>query len=232
MREIPATQSQSKQRLLDAAEQLFAERGFEAVSVRDITHRADANVAAINYHFGTRDGLVALVISRYLTPVNEERLVRLETAERKTSGKSLPLEEILDAFARPLVGITRKSAMPERLLCKLLGRIFSLQGDDCPVAMEASMHRVNERFTRALGRALPSLAADELIWRIHLMVGGLIHLLMNQDRLEPVSSGTEEPPAMDAALSRFIRFSAAGLREGVTLEAPVKNTPQATFDFG
>ena len=70
MRDLTLPPSESKQRLLDAAEHLFADCGFETVSVRDITQHVKANVAAINYHFGTRDGLIALVVTRYLTPLN------------------------------------------------------------------------------------------------------------------------------------------------------------------
>lgn len=231
MHEIKLPQSQSKRRLLDAAEQLFAERGFEAVSVRDITHLAGANVAAINYHFGTRDGLIASVVTRYLTPVNEERLARLDILERKASGKALPVEEILDAFARPLVSSVRKSDMSERLFCKLLGRLFALQGEGLPEAMDESMRRLSGRFIRALGKALPSAAPEELVWRTHFVVGAMIHMLINQENLQRVTQGACGTPTMEITLSRFIRFAAAGLREGEAAPAVVKQGPQATFDF-
>ena len=104
MRDIKISQSKSKQRLLEAAEQLFADRGFESVSVRDVTQLAKANVAAINYHFGSRDGLIAMVVLRYVSPINEERMLRLEALEKKFTGKSVPIEEVLDAFVRPWSG--------------------------------------------------------------------------------------------------------------------------------
>ena len=71
-------ESGAKQKLRIAAEQLFAEKGFEAVSVRDITQRSKSNVAAVNYHFGSRDGLVASVLERCVAPVNAERIARLD----------------------------------------------------------------------------------------------------------------------------------------------------------
>lgn len=233
MREIVLPQTEAKRRLLDSAEHLFAERGFETVSVRDITQLAKANVAAINYHFGTRDGLIGLVVTRYLAPINDERLARLESLERKWSGKAVPVEEILDAYVRPLMGIVRKSELSERLFCTLLGRIFALQGQGYPPAIEEQARQVNERFTRALGKSLPSVVPEELVWRHHLVVGAMIHLLIHQETLQRTSNGAAGTPTMEATLSRFIRFAAAGLREGVEPQeaAEKKKGPQAMFDF-
>lgn len=231
MREINLAQSESKRRLLDAAELLFAERGFEAVSVRDITQLAKANVAAINYHFGTRDGLIALVVTRYLTPVNEERLARLDVLERKGPGKAVPVEEIINAFVRPLVGLARKFELSERHYCMLLGRIFALQGSGLPKAMDDQMRQLGERFARALGKALPAVAPEELAWRMHFVVGAMIHMLMNQEMHQQLTSTAAGAPTMETTLGRFIRFAAAGLREGVELEPAVKKGPQAMFDF-
>lgn len=231
MREINLPQSESKRRLVAAAEQLFADRGFEVVSVRDITQQATANVAAINYHFGTRDGLIALVVTRYLAPVQEERLARLETLERKWSGKAVPVEEIIDAFVRPLIGIARKSELSESQYCKLLGRIFALQGLELPQAMEDQARGTSERFARALSKSLPAVTPEELLWRSHFVVGALIHMLMNQETLQRLTGGASGSPTMEATVSRFIRFATAGLRDGVELEPAVKKGPQATFDF-
>ncbi len=232
MREITFPQSKSKLRLLDAAEQLFAEKGFESVSVRDVTQAAKANVAAVNYHFGSRDGMIALVVARYVTPINQERLQRLDALEKKWVAKAVPLEEIIDAFVRPVVGIVRKSELSERLFCKLVGRIFALQGEGLPVAVEEQMKVLITRFMRALGKALPTLSQEELVWRMHFVVGSMIHMLMNQEMLHRLSNGVSGAPSMEATLGRFIRFAVAGVREGVEVTEPVvKKGPQAMFEF-
>ncbi|MEI8039113.1 MAG: TetR family transcriptional regulator [Verrucomicrobiota bacterium] len=232
MREIQLPLSEAKQRLLDAAEPLLAERGFEAVSVRDITQLAKANVAAINYHFGTREGLIGWVVVRHLQPLNDERLARLESLERKGgTAKAAPVEEILDAWARPVVGLVRKSSLSERQCCKLLGRLLALSGEGFSQAMADHRRAVNDRFLRALTKSLPSVAPEELGWRMHWVTGGLIHLLLYQEL--PVTGGAAGAPSLEAVLGRFIRFAAAGLREGVELEpTAAKKGPQATFDFG
>ena len=232
MREIKFPQSKSKQRLLEAAEQLFAERGFESVSVRDVTQSAKANVAAINYHFGSRDGLVATVVTCYLAPINDERLVRLEALERKFPGKAVPLEEVLDAFVRPLAGAVRKSELSERFFCQLMGRIFAMRGDGLPKDLVSQMQAVSDRFTRVLAKALPGLSQEELLWRTHSVVGAMIHMLTHEDMLHRMTQGASGAPTMEVTLGRFIRFAAAGLRDGMEPElVEVKKGPQATFDF-
>ena len=158
-------QSEAKLRLLESAELLFAERGFEVVSVRDITQHAKANVAAINYHFGTREGLVAVVVARHLAPVNEERLARLELLERKWSGKVVPVEEVIDAWVRPLLGAVRKSELPEWLCCRLLGRISTMHGPGLPAGIDEQASQLGERFTRVLGKGLVGVAPEDLVWR-------------------------------------------------------------------
>lgn len=233
MREFKLSQSEPKRRLLDAAEQLFAEKGFESVSVRDVTQHAKANVAAVNYHFGSREGLIALVVTRYVMPVNEERLARLDGLEKKWPGRVVPVEELIEAFVRPLVGIVRKSELSERLFCKLMGRVFSLQAEALPQAVEGQMQVLIDRFSRAFGRALPGLSQEEVIWRIHFMCGVMIHMLLNQEMLHGLSKGASGNPSIESTLGRLVRFVAAGLREGLDPEPQVsaKKGPQAMFDF-
>lgn len=231
MRETTLPESGAKRNLFDAAQQLIAEKGFEAVSVRDITRLAKTNVAAINYHFGNRDALLGMVMTRCIVPINEERLARLEAIERKWSGKVAPLEELIDAFVRPLVTQVRKSDLSERLFYKLAGRIFAEFGDGMPKQIEDHLRPLIERFTRSFAKALPTVAAEDLVWRIHFLAGGMIHLLIHQDVIHRAANGAAGAPAMEATLSRFIRFAAAGLREGTEPAEPAPKGPQATFDF-
>lgn len=224
-------ESGAKLRLVEAAEELFAERGFEAVSVRDITKRAGMNIASINYHFGSRDGLVAGVMIRYITPINDERLARIEALERRWSGKSVPLEEILDAFVRPLATQVRKSELSERLFLKLVGRMFGEQAAAMPPGVEEQFKQVVARFVKALSKALPELAVDEILWRMHFVVGAMVHSMAQDEVLQRISQGASGYPTIEATLSRFTRFAVAGLRNGISEEVTAKPSPQATFNF-
>lgn len=228
-----------KMKLIEAAERLFADRGFEAVSVRDITSLAGANVAAVNYHFGSRDGLVAAVMTRYVMPVNEERIARLESAERRWAGKAVPLEEIVDAFSRPLVSRVLKSELSEKLFHKLLGRIFGEQSEMLPPELEAQFQAVATVFMRALARALPWLTPEEITWRIHFLAGSMIHLLTHGEMVQRFSRGVAGNPSLETSFGRFTRFVCAGLREGETtqtaaaevVEEEEEDSPQAFFNF-
>ncbi|MFU8892109.1 MAG: TetR/AcrR family transcriptional regulator [Luteolibacter sp.] len=223
----------ARQRVLEAAEELFAKHGFEAVSIRDITNHCGANVAAINYHFGGRDKLVAEVMLRYVEPINEERLARLDAARQKWGGKAMPVEELIDAFVRPLVTRVKKSELSERLFYKLCGRVFSEHVDALPAEVENQFAPVLNRFYKAFAASLPELEKEELVWRFHFMVGGMIYLMSHQDMLQRMTHGDSGNPSMEASLGRFIRFAAAGFRDGVNSNGPQNkaSTPQTFFDF-
>jgi len=222
-----------KLKLVEAAEKLFAEKGFEAVSVRDITKEAGANVAAVNYHFGSRDGLVVAVISRYIMPVNQERLVRLDRAERNGND----VREIIAAFVKPIVEQVGKSELSEKLYCQLLGRIFSEQSVSLPGELEYQTRSVVERFTKALHKALKEFSSDEVLWRLHFIVGGLIHLLTHSGFLYRVAGSLAGAPSVESNIERFLDFAVAGLRDGLPSDdggeepEPKKKVPQAQFNF-
>lgn len=211
------TGAATRQRLLESAQQLFAERGFDRVSVRDITDQAGANVAAVNYHFRSREGLVEEVMERYINPINDERLERLEKLERRFGGKGVPLEEILDAFVRPFVTQVRRSEMSELLFYRLMGRIFGDQGAQLPATVEVGFRSMLARFIKAFGKAIPGLDREELIWRVHFTVGSMIHTMAHSDTLQRFTDGAAGSPSMETILSRFVHFAAAGLRDGVAV---------------
>ena len=224
-------ESGAKLKLVEAAESLFAERGFEAVSVRDITKLAAMNIASVNYHFGSRDGLVAAVMTRYVTPINEERLARLEVLERRWAGKVVPLEEVLEAFVRPLVTQVRRSELSEKLFLKLVGRMFGEQGTAMTPPLEEQFKTVVSRFVKALSKSLPDLPTDEILWRMHFVVGAMYHAMSQEEVLQRISQGACGNPSVETTLSRFSRFAAAGLRNGLETDVVAPKGPQATFDF-
>ncbi|MEI6675454.1 MAG: TetR family transcriptional regulator [Verrucomicrobiota bacterium] len=217
----------SKLRLLEAAEKLFAEHGFDVVSVRDITQAAGGNVAAVNYHFGSRDGLVELVMTRYLMPVHEERLARLDAAEQKWAGQVVPIEELVYAFVRPLITQVEKSELSEQLFYRLVGRIFGSHGHDIPAPIEVQMSVLIKRFTQSLSKSLPMVAEEDLVWRLHFVMGAMIYMLTHGEAMQRLSQGAAGNPGMKATLERFVRFAVAGLRDGVGSPPPQQTVARA-----
>src|SRR5258706_7202776 len=114
----------TRARILDVAEELFSEQGFDRVSIRDITNKARVNLAAINYHFGSKEDLIAAIFEREFVPVNEARLAALDAVQR--SGKKSPkLEAILEAFIRPTIQCSIGNRKGGKALSKLFGRCLS-----------------------------------------------------------------------------------------------------------
>ncbi len=230
MREITIPESGAKRKLLDAAESLFALHGFDAVSVRDVSQRVEMNVASVNYHFGSRAGLLATVILQYATPLHEQRLALLDHAERKGHGKFTSIEAILEAYLQPVLFKMGMRQLPEERFYQLLGRILADHGGLLPQIYQDAFQAVNDRFMRALIKALPDLDQGDLAMRFHFINGGLIHLLAHR-ALSVADS--KNPQTMEQSIERLVRFSAVGLRDGLVVDAAVaaKDTPQAMFDF-
>ena len=213
---------------MEAAEELFADRGFESVSLRDITARAGTNTAAVNYYFRSKERLIHAVIERHVKPVNDERLARLEGLERRGRAS---VEEIIEAFVRPFVTRVKSSELSERMFLKLMGRLFGESRELFPGSLMEQFAGLMERFRRAFSKALPGVPVEELYWRIHFMAGATIHTMAHWDLLHRITEGRCGTPDSEMVLSRCIRFVAAGMREGVAEEPARKKGPQEELDL-
>ena len=154
--------------LLDAAERLFAEAGFAATSLRNITAAAGVNLASVNYHFGSKDALLEAVIQRRLGPVNDERLRRLEELEGQAGTEPLNLEKALRCFLEPPFEKMREWGESGRLFMRVVGRIHSDTNPKMAAMFLKQFEETLKRFTSALQRALPQLAPQEVSRRFAL----------------------------------------------------------------
>src|SRR5215212_1216272 len=98
---VDTTSQDTKSRILDVAEQLFMEHGFEATSLRQLTSSAGVNLAAVNYHFGTKEELFHAVLTRRLDPMNQQRIELLAKLERESNGRPIAVERILAGMLVP-----------------------------------------------------------------------------------------------------------------------------------
>jgi AcrR family transcriptional regulator len=210
----------TKERILDAAEQLFAEHGFDATSLRMITTAAQVNLAAVNYHFRSKEALVQAVFARRLGPINRKRLEMLNEVEARTGGAALPLEAVLEAFFAPAVRCA--SELPGRgiHLRRLMGRMYSEPGERVQAVMREQFEELAVRFPAALKRALPDLPPVELYWRLHFSIGSMAHTLAGAHYLPFYSGGLCDPTDIEGTVERLVAFLAAGLR------APVNRRPE------
>lgn len=200
----------TRERILDAAERLFGERGFEVVSLRDITGLAGANVASVNYHFGSKDKLIDAVVERHAAPVNERRMAMLDTAEERHGGAVVPVREVLEAFLRPMIAHILEGKMSEDLFCKFMGRMMSERGYCLPKSVEPIFQEMAMRFAVAFLKAVPGLSEQDVLWRMHFSFGVLSNTLMHRDTLQQISAGRAGDPGMEVLLESVLDFTAAG----------------------
>ncbi|UCE02101.1 MAG: TetR family transcriptional regulator [Candidatus Latescibacterota bacterium] len=206
----------SKELLMDAAERLFAERGFAATSLRRITAEAGVNLAAVNYHFGSKEGLIEAVFERCIRPLSSERLRLLDEAEARSGGRP-SVELILESFVTPVLrAASRPSA---QITMKLYGRTHSAPDSHVREIFLRQFGGVRERFTAALAHALPHLPRAELYWRLHFAIGAVAQAMADPERLVVLSDGACDPYDADATIARLVPFLAAGLRTPWPVEA-------------
>jgi len=171
-------QSDTKLRILDAAERLCAQKNFHCVSIRDIALGAQVNLAAINYHFGSKEALIEKVIERRMRPVNQQRIERLEEVRQAAARKGCrPLaEDLLRAFIEPTFMINTPM-QGKRCLLALGGCLFS---EPDTTIRNIFINQFKPPFmllSQTMREALPSLPNDVLFWRLHFAIGSMTHCM-------------------------------------------------------
>ena len=196
----------TRQRILDSAERLFAHHGVEATSLRTIIGDAKVNLAAIHYHYHSKEELLDAVLMRRIEPANRERLALLDAL-----GENPSLEAVLEAFIAPAVRVANQS---KPFVC-LMGRIISEGNERLPRMVKQHFGQVLQRFTAALHRALPELSQVELLWRIHFTVGAMAHTLRANNEMQALTNGICDTSDVEVVTRRLVAFAAAGFRAGV-----------------
>lgn len=220
MSRIVPPAADTRARILDAAEGLIAESGFRGLSLREVTKRAGANLAAVNYHFGSRDGLIHAVLDRVITPINAQRLRYLDEAEAAHDG-AVPIEEIVSAMVRPLIERLEEQPHETPAYLRLAGRCFAESSEHPDAALADLFREVVERFMKALAASLPQLDPGTLFWRLHLAAGTMIVALTQADRVPTFSRGLVASVTPEDTLRRLVEFISGGLR-AEAVEKPVR----------
>jgi len=203
----------TKQRILDTAESLFMEHGFEATSLRSITAAAGVNLAAVNYHFGSKEELFQSVLTRRLDPMNHARLALLTRLEREAGPHALSCDKILTALFVPALALARDPARGGKNFLRLLGRAYADPAPFIRQFLSTQYAQMIARFKEAFARALPKLPRKELSWRLHFIMAALSYTLAGTDALKLIAE--LNPHATDndeILLRRLAPFLLAGLK--------------------
>ena len=194
----------TRERILDVAEKLFSENGFDGTSLRMITAEADVNLAAVHYHFGSKERLLHATLQRRIAPVNAERLRRLDAATDAADPGTPPVEAIVDAFVRPT--IEAFSGLDREHLMGMLRIVHS--GHVCGEFFAETFAEVIERFS-ILADALPHLTREETMWRFRFMVGSMMHTVGSDPAAAHVGLDPVEGHALADAI---VAWATAGFR--------------------
>lgn len=203
----------TRERILRAAESLFMDHGYAATSLRAITARARVNLAAVNYHFGSKQALIREVFERRLGPLNAARIAQLDELEAKAGGSSLAIEQIIEAIVAPALLVGKEPLARGAVFLRLLGRAFAEPAESLRDILPGQYRQVVIRFKQALMRALPDMPDQELTWRMHFMFGTLSYAMAGNDALKLIATcNLEGAEDAGAIMHRLIPFLAAGLQ--------------------
>ncbi len=210
MNEMTETRAGSTRlRLLDAAERLFAERGFEGTSVRDLTAEADCNLASVNYHFGGKEQLYREVFKRSMTELRKRRLAAIE---RVMAEPDVTLEALLRAFAQAFIEPLVEHGRGERLVMLFMREMTQPLLPDGMIfeQMIGPMQRVMHE---SIARLEPCLTHRQRLLSLHSLVGQLIHVVQMRRLFE--ASGPADDVLLDQeqVVAHIVRFTAAGMHE-------------------
>lgn len=197
---------EARERILEAAENLFAVYGYDAVSFRDLTNAAGVSLSAIHYHFGSKEAVFSEVFARRASLLTKRRAGLLEAA-RRYGGQSPSLESILDAFLRPAFEVTRGDR--NDLFNRMRVRVSFERGATTREIVSRAFDENDLIFIDELKAVLPDLTHEDIHWRFHFLVGAMLYTMSNSGQLEGLSGGTCSPAETDFALASLVKtFSA------------------------
>ena len=179
--------SATRERILGAAESQFMEHGYEGTSMRMITSAANVNLAAVNYHFVSKEGLLREVFRRRLTWLNTERLAVLDALEQQANELPLKPSQVLEAFFGTLLRIGEDESLGGMIFLRLLGRTLTDPSEFIRPFFASEYAEVIERYKQALFRAVPDVPKAEIVWRLHFMLGAMSYAIAGTDILQVVT---------------------------------------------
>lgn len=205
-------QSETVERILDAAEHLFAEKGFAETSLRLITSRAGVNLAAVNYHFGSKQALIQAVFSRFLGPFCTRLEQELDRRERQAL-EAAGLEELLGMLVEQTLIVELHGGDDLSVFMRLLGLAFSESQEPLRRYLDDRYGAVFRRYMTLVHAVAPALPPLELFWRLHFMLGAAAFSMSGIKTLRAISANDFGVDiSIEQVMRMMVPFLAAGMR--------------------
>lgn len=201
------TQFSTKDRILGAAEELFALHGFGGTSLRQVTSRADVNIAAVNYHFGSKENLINEVFRRRMDEMSRRRLELLAEARETSPGA---LEPLLAAFIEPALALARDRQGGVAFI-RVIARAYAEKNDGLRKFLSEQYGHVLREFAKAIAECVPQLDKEQLYWRLDFLAGALTYAMSEFGLIKRPATVSEVAHRKRAA-EELIRFAAAGIK--------------------
>lgn len=224
----PSGPGETRERILDAATRLFTAHGFAGASVRMITKEAGVPVALVNYHFGSKQGLMEAVFARALGKHGESRVKYLDKLEREAGDQPVPVPLLVEAFITSALRLTRRDDLSGTVFKQLIGRAFYDPGAGSESFFPEEYAESVERYKIAFHRALPHLTAEDVLWRIYFFVGIVAYVIAGKDTMR-IAELYHLPDAGDpaAVLQRLMPFIVAGFEAPTFVGLPRPDKPSS-----
>ncbi|WP_395648484.1 TetR/AcrR family transcriptional regulator [Thermomonas sp.] len=195
----------TKDRILHAAEDLFAQQGFASTSLRQVTSRADVNIAAVNYHFGSKDNLINEVFRRRMDEMSAQRIAALQQAIDTAPGK---LEPILAAFVEPALAMAQDRHGGGAFI-RVIARAYAESNAGLRKFLSDQYGHVPRAFAKAIHACVPELSKEELYRRLDFLSGALTYAMADFGLIKR-PAGVSDATHRQRAAKALIRFAVAG----------------------
>lgn len=204
--------NETQQKIIEAAEIEFAEMGYAGASIREITKRAGVNVAAVNYHFGSKEILFKEMVRYRIEPINRIRIEMLETAQAKSGSKPLPIETVVDFVIRPLLSTFIKQSGGDFRFMRAMGKAMAEERSFMGELHKDIFKEVIAKFSKALSESLGEPGFEKVSYGIHFLSCCILGVMMQHTRLQIISGGKIDLHDMDKLGDYLVTFVSSGLQ--------------------
>lgn len=201
---------ESRERILDAAESLFAQRGYHGVTVKDVSREAGVDAGLLHYYFAGKAGVFKAVVERRADMVNRSRLEAMDRYEREAGG-AMTVEGVVRAYLRPTFDFMIKGDEGNRHYAAMIAHLNSAPDGAIPDIETSPFDPVVQRLVDMLRKARPDCVDADLYWLYHLMSGAISLSLAQTGRIDRLSGGLCRSDDFDGIASRMIKVFGAAL---------------------